>query len=168
MPHITWQFSTTDNEVSAVIRWKTDSEISHVDVITPEGKLLGATGDGTRIREPNYETFRLRIEVEVPVTLEQYNKFWSFMNSQIGGTYDFAGIAGIALGRNICAPADNFCSELQARGVNIFPPGAGIVWVAKDPSKVDPELLRVVLTAIPGAKERRNPPTLGTSSAWIN
>jgi hypothetical protein len=41
MKTITFQLSTSDAEISSLIRWKTDSEISHVDVVTPEGKPLG-------------------------------------------------------------------------------------------------------------------------------
>jgi hypothetical protein len=150
---ITWQFSTSDAEISSLIRWKTDSEISHVDVVTPEGKLLGAhIEDGVRVRDFNYSKFTLRIFVIVPVSDEQYAAFWAYVNSQVGCEYDKAGIIGIALGRNICAPGEVFCSELQTRGVE----QARIVHIAKDASKVDPEMLRVVLTAIPGAQEKRN------------
>lgn len=152
MKNLIFQFSTGDSKLSELIRWKTDSEISHVDVVTPEGKLLGAhIDDGVRVREPNYMQFTLRIRVTIPVSDAQYIAFWAFVNSKVGSTYDRAGILGIALGGNLAAPGDFFCSELQACAVR----AAAIVHIAKDPSKVDPEMLRVVLTAIPYATEQR-------------
>jgi hypothetical protein len=152
MKTITWQFSTGDSRISTLIRWKTDSEISHVDVVTPEGKLLGAHIEGgVQVREPDYMQFKLRIQVSIVVTDQQYAAFFAFVNSMVGRSYDSAGIVGIALGENICAPGEVFCSELQTRGIE----AATIVHIAKDPSKVDPEMLRVVLTAIPGATEKR-------------
>lgn len=152
MKSLTWQFSTGDSTISKAIRWKTDSEISHVDVVTPEGRLLGAhINDGVLVRELDYMAFDLRIRVTVPVGDEQFEKFWASVNSKIGEKYDKAGIAGIALGDNLAGPGTVFCSELQAQGIK----DAGIIWIAKDSSKIDPETLRLLVTAIPGATEKR-------------
>ncbi|MFL6314787.1 MAG: hypothetical protein ACJ71W_22000 [Terriglobales bacterium] len=73
------------------------------------------------------------------------------MNGKVGCAYDKAGIVGIALGKNIAGPGTVFCSELQARAIQ----DAGIIWIAKDASKIDPEMLRLLVTAIPGATEER-------------
>jgi hypothetical protein len=152
---ITFQFVTGNEAASALIRWKTDSEISHVNVVMPDGKLLGALLDGgVRVRDANYCKFTLQILVTVPLTDTECFLFWDSIAEAIGQQYDRAGIVGIALGNNLCAPGEVFCSELITRYVNQNS-AAKIVHIAKDPSKVDPEMLRVVLTAIPGATEKR-------------
>ena len=162
--NITWQFVTTSDEVSALIRWKTDSEISHVNAVTPEGKLLGALLDGgLQEREPNYGNFTLQILVTVPVTDEQAARFWQCLRSRIGEHYNCLGIVGIALGNNLTGSGHEFCSQAQSDAI-IFAP---IFRIAKDPSKIDPETLRLLLMAQPGATEKRieNPKAAAQSAA---
>jgi hypothetical protein len=155
MKTITFQFVRGDAFVSHLIEWKGDSEISHVNVVTPDGKLLGSLMDGgVQIRPADYEKFALQIRVTIPVTDQQYDAFWKDAYSTVGEKYDKAGIVGIALARNISTPGENFCSEWGTRRVNQNSP-AHILWIAKDPSKIDPETLRLLVTAIPGAKEER-------------
>lgn len=152
MKSITFQFVRGESLVSHLIEWKGDSEISHVNVVTPEGKLLGALmADGVKVRDFNYAKFALQILVIVPVTDTQYEKFWASVSSRLGEQYDKAGIVGIATGENISGPGTMFCSELQAKAIQ----DAQIIWIAKDASKIDPETLRLLVTAIPGAKEER-------------
>jgi hypothetical protein len=152
MKGITFQFVRGDALISHLIEWKGDSEISHVNVVTPDGQLLGALmQDGVKIRPADYAKFALQIRVTIPVTNEQYEKFWASVNAKVGCAYDKAGILGIALGDNIAGPGTVFCSELQAKAIQ----DAQIIWIAKDASKIDPETLRLLVTAIPGAKEER-------------
>lgn len=152
MKTITFQFVRGESLVSHLIEWKGDSEISHVNVVTPEGKLLGALiADGVKVRDLNYAKLELQILVIVPVTDAQYEEFWASVNSRLGEQYDKAGIVGIATGENISGPGTMFCSELQAKAIQ----DAQIIWIAKDASKIDPETLRLLVTAIPGAKEER-------------
>jgi hypothetical protein len=149
---ITFQFVRGEQFVSHLIEWKGDGEDSHVNVVTPDGRLLGSLMDGgVQIRPADYEKFALQIRVTIPVTDEQYEKFWASVNAKIGEKYDKAGILGIAMGINVASPGKVFCSELQAQGIK----DAGIIWIAKDASKIDPETLRLLVTAVPGAKEER-------------
>jgi hypothetical protein len=152
MKDITFQFVRGTSVASHLIEWKGDDEISHVNVVTPDGKLLGSLMDGgVQVRAADYEKFVLQIRVTIPVTDEQYDKFWASVNAKIGWKYDKAGIVGIALGRNIERAGTVFCSELQAKAIQ----DAQIIWIAKDPAKIDPETLRLLVTAIPGATEER-------------
>jgi hypothetical protein len=152
---ITWQFSTGDDAESALIRWKNDSEISHVDVITQNGDLLGARfKGGVLVRKPDYAKFLLRILVTIPVTDEQYSLFWDFVTSKIGQKYDTQSIIGIALGNNQSQPGTEDCSELQSDGVK-----AGVIFqIAKASYKIDPETFRLLVTAVPLATEVRYQP----------
>lgn len=152
MKTITFQFVQGSSFVSHLIEWKGDAEDSHVNVVTPEGKLLGSLMDGgVQVRPADYAKFALQIRVTIPVTGEQYDKFWRSVYSRVGEKYDKAGIIGIALGINLASPGKVFCSELQAKAIQ----DAGIIWIAKDASKIDPETLRLLVTAVPGAKEER-------------
>lgn len=152
MKTITFQFVRGTAFVSHLIEWKGDSEISHVNVVTPEGKLLGSLmNGGVQVRAADYDKFALQIRVTIPATDEQYDKFWRAIYSHVGEKYDRAGIVGIALGENVSGPGTVFCSELQAKAIQ----EANIIWIAKDASKIDPETLRLLVTAIPGAKEER-------------
>ncbi|MFL6314786.1 MAG: hypothetical protein ACJ71W_21995 [Terriglobales bacterium] len=76
MRSITFQFVRGEAFISHLIEWKGDSEISHVNVVTPDGKLLGALmQDGVKIRPADYAKFVLQIRVTIPATDEQYEKF---------------------------------------------------------------------------------------------
>jgi hypothetical protein len=164
MKTITFQFVRGEEFVSHLIEWKGDSEVSHVNVVTPDGKLLGSLMDGgVQARPADYAKFALQILVSIPVTDEQYDAFWKDAYSTVGEKYDKAGIIGIALGRNIHAQGQNFCSEWGTRRVNRDSP-ANVLWIAKDPSKIDPETLRLLLTAIPGATEQRITANAGLSA----
>jgi hypothetical protein len=152
MKSITFQFVRGEQFVSHLIEWKGDSEISHVNVITSDGRLLGSLMDGgVQVRPADYAKFVLQIRVTIPVTDAQFEKFWASVNSKVGCAYDKVGILGIAVGGNMAGPGTVFCSELQAKAIQ----DAGIIWIAKDASKIDPETLRLLVTAIPGAKEER-------------
>jgi len=152
MKSITFQFVHGTGLGSRLIEWKGDSEVSHVNVVTPDGQLLGALlNGGVKVRPRDYEKFALQILVTIPVSDEQYDAFWKDAESHIGEQYDCAGIVGIALGTNIKDAGEDFCSEWPCKSLT----AAGIVRIAKDPSKIDPETLRLLVTAIPGAVEQR-------------
>jgi hypothetical protein len=161
MKTITFQFVTEDSDLSALIRWKTDSEISHVNLCTPDGFLQGALLEGGIQKRPaNYSTFTLQLFVTIPCTDEQYDTFWSYANGRVGEHYNKAGIVGIALGKSITNPADSFCSEYASECIM----AAGIFNIAKDVTKVDPELLRMMLMSQAGATETRIESAKGVSA----
>lgn len=161
MPSVTFQFSRpdlnseslTDKIISEGIMKETRSEISHVDLITDKGTLLGAHIGGGIMERPNdYMVFGLRIQVAIPVMDEQLSKALTYARSMIGTSYDSMSIYGIAFGdARLHDTKKLICSSFHTLTVR----EAAIVVVAKDAWQVSPEELRMVLTAIPGAVEKR-------------
>ena len=155
MKTITWQFSTPkeQNEISKLIRLKTCSEISHVDVLTTDGKyLIGAhIADGMLARKVDYEEFGLRIQVTVDVTDQQCRLFWEYINSIIGQQYNCAGILAEATGFELTQQGHTFCSEAQADGIK----HCGRFKLMKDSCLIDPETLRMVVSSDYSSVERR-------------
>ena len=103
MTQIAFQFSTIkDDFIDWIIREKTKSEISHVDAIMSDGRLLGSqldsnTGPGVQIRNPGYKKFTKTITVTL------------FL--QIGKPYDVTAVFGLALHRDWREKSKWFCSE---------------------------------------------------------
>lgn len=112
MPKIQVQFSTQSTIPSAIIRWRDWSDYSHVELIMPDGKLLGANLDGVKLRDPYKVAKRLILEIEV--TEEQANRIYLNAMMQIGKKYDWAGIFGFVASRNWQETDKWFCSELIA------------------------------------------------------
>ena len=158
---LTFQFSRPDLEteslinkvISVGIMKDTRSEISHVDLMTDEGTLIGAhIGDGIQERAHDYMKFGLRILVKIPVSDEQKTKALVYARSMIGTSYDSLSICGIAFGdARLHDTSKLICSSFHTLTVR----EANIVRVAKDAWQVSPEELRLVLTAMVGAEETR-------------
>ncbi len=158
---IPFQFVQGSGLASWAIRWKTDAEFSHVNIRTPDNKLIGSLmKGGVQVRPLDYDTWKKQVYVFVPVTEEQYHLFWEDALADVGMKYDRAGIVGIALGTNLHNPKQSFCSEWGTRKVN-QDSKARIVTIRKDPSKIDPDTLRLILSAIPGAWEEHIPAAPG-------
>lgn len=102
------QFSKSRNPFSWLIRKFTWSDWSHVDVVLPSGKLLGATSGGVGLREPEDVKQSIRFKIDAPITaLEK-------IASQIGKPYDWRGVFGLWLKRDWQENDSWFCSELVA------------------------------------------------------
>jgi uncharacterized protein YycO len=115
MPLITLQFVTTSGISSALIRWGTWSDYSHVDCVLKDGRLLGAhLGSGVAIRPANYEKFSKVARYISPVTNQQEQDIYKFLFAQIGKPYDWRSIVGFTVKRDWKAPDSWFCSELIA------------------------------------------------------
>jgi hypothetical protein len=159
---VTLQFSTPDlahqnfqdRLVSTGIKKMTRSEISHVDLVMPDGTLLGAhMTNGIQRRPADYEKFGLRIRVTVPASDPQQAAFYGYALSMTGTPYDVETIVGIATGdARKHTPGKMICSEFAAYAVDDH---SGICRVAKDKWQVSPEELRIALMALPGAVEER-------------
>jgi len=108
---ITLQFSTTNHPLSRLICWSTWSPYSHVDLVMPDGRLLGAVwGAGVSVRRPRRDYTRVtRLVADIP--FEQYYKA---LITQIGKPYDWRGVLGVAFHRDWQKSDSWFCSELQA------------------------------------------------------
>lgn len=106
---ITVQFSRKRDPFSALIRWFTWSQYSHVDLVLPDGRLLGATAlRGVDIREPeDFEAVK-RFTVDAPTDVLK------LASLQVGKPYDWPGIFGIVGRHDWQDPSRWFCSELVA------------------------------------------------------
>lgn len=106
------QFSTQRTLGSWLIRKFTWSDYSHVDIVLPDGRLLGAMSDGVAIREP-YPCDRVaRYKLDIPMISHDLAKI--FAEDQLGKDYDWPAIFGMIIRNNWQQPDRWFCSELVA------------------------------------------------------
>lgn len=111
MNRITFQFSSSRDPLSALIRWFSHSNYSHVDLVRNDGSLLGARFEGgVAVRPDGYANFNrtLRVTVDSPAARAVYD----YAESQVGKPYDWRAIAGFASGRSWMDDDRWFCSEL--------------------------------------------------------
>ncbi len=128
--------------------------LSHVDVETDDGNgLIGARSDdigggsGVRLRPYPYEKVVAVVRIELQVLEEQHARFWAFIEAQIGKPYDKLAIFAFVIDRNWRDEDAWFCSELQARALEV----AGVLREAFLPvNKVTPVMLAELLTEIGG------------------
>jgi uncharacterized protein YycO len=112
MANITLQFSTEKGIGSLIIRRMTWSEYSHVDIVMPNGDLLGARANGgVQIRKPGYGKFT---KVHHEVAVDAPDSVYEFAKSQVGKPYDWKAILNFGLERNWQEDDSWFCSELVA------------------------------------------------------
>jgi hypothetical protein len=107
---------------------------THVEVVLPDGSLLGAHAvGGVQIRPAGYDKDTTTHELIVLISFKMdmtaaqepaydsaaiyEKKFYDFLHAQIGKPYDFTGVAGLAVGRNWREDDSWFCSELVARAL---------------------------------------------------
>lgn len=106
---ITLQFSTTSRPASRLICWGTWGRHSHVDLVLPDGQLLGAVPGGVQVRPFDPSALRIeRHQVDAPDTVLER------AISQQGRPYDWPGVLGYALRRDWQEDDSWFCSELVA------------------------------------------------------
>lgn len=141
-----WQLVQGRELSSKLIGWFGGGGYSHVDVITPTGKLRGARSDiiggahkpGYFDRDWNYaqKDWIKRTVFTLDVTERQEKLYWEFSDKCIGAPYDKRGILGFATGkRDWHDPAAWFCSEqvyADCECAGIFNPMPEDAW------KVDP------------------------------
>jgi uncharacterized protein YycO len=99
---------------SWIISKKTWSDITHTSAFLNDEVVIEAWGGGVTKRtwrEGHTPGTRIRI-MRVECTWEQEEKFYAFLESQIGKKYDFAGILGFGLSANLECKDRWFCSEL--------------------------------------------------------
>lgn len=131
---ITLQFSTTSAFISRAIRFITWSEFSHVDVVLPDGGLLGAHLDGVKIRRPETQKFTKTARFTVSMTPEQEARFYEFLYKQVGKPYDKTAIFGILVHRDWQEDDSWFCSELVAAACEY----AGVSLIREKRNRITP------------------------------
>lgn len=117
---------------SWLIRRFTYSEISHVDLVMPDGQMLGARSNaisypgraakipaGVQIRPVDYLKFSRVIFAFLPCTEAQADVIYSAAKSQVGKSYDLDAIVDFVVedadkGPNDGGSASWMCSELAA------------------------------------------------------
>lgn len=125
---------------------------SHVDAIMPDGRLLGARDDicgdipaGVQVRPKNYKNFERTRKIYLPCPPHMATAFYDFLKLQLGKPYDERAIIAFATGSDWRDPAAWFCSELQARALEVagwfpFP-------LASPVNKIDPDDLYLAISA---------------------
>lgn len=124
---ILWQLVVGTGPLSKLIAWR--STFSHIDVITPDGKLRGAQDEaygapaaGYFDREPFYYKWSRRMVLALPVTRPQWDAYWEFSDKQLGKKYDNPGLVAFLTGhystnRNWRDDKVWFCSEEVAANI---------------------------------------------------
>lgn len=117
---IVLQFVSGNDLGARLIKWFSHSaEFSHVDVVWPDGKLLGARSDlvggappGVQFRDPAYVEGQETLRVEIGAADVERQAFYDFLLMQEGKPYDMTGILAFVLDRDWQEEDSWFCSEL--------------------------------------------------------
>lgn len=143
---------------SRLIAWFSSAHLSHVDVVMPNGKLLGARsdnvggGDGVLERPNPYEEVASIVYFDVPATLQQEALFYRFLADQLGKPYDHLAIFAFFLNRNWRDEDAWICSELVAAALEY----AGIMPTVYLPAnKITPVMLAALVSELPGAELKK-------------
>ncbi len=119
MKELTWQLVKGKGFSSWGIGYWGAGWYSHIDVLTPLGKLRGARSDvikgikaGYEDRPFDYETWRTQTQYTIMVTDAQWTAYWAFSDAQLGKPYDSRGLVEtFVLGRNWRDDNAWWCSE---------------------------------------------------------
>jgi uncharacterized protein YycO len=150
---ITLQFVRGTDLGARLIRWFGGGpSYSHVDIVMPDGELLGARSDtvgdippGVRIRPAAYIQSEIFLRVSIPANADQERYFYAFLNEQIGKPYDKVSIFSFLTGRNWRDESAWFCSELAAAALE----QAGLLKVPQLPvNKITPATLLVIVSSV--------------------
>lgn len=123
---VTLQFSAQDDLGSLAIRYFEHGQWSHVDLVLPDGSLLGARSDkilgippGVQVRPSTYANFTSKQIVALPCADHQAEAAYEFAHEQIGKPYDATAILAFAIGRDWRSDDSWFCSELAAAAIEM-------------------------------------------------
>lgn len=112
------QFVGATDLGSGAIKWFTQGEVSHVDIVLPDGSLLGSRSDtidgippGVQIRPTGYAVWEKVVGVSLSCPPDMETDFYRFATAEIGKPYDELGILGFVFGRNWRDDKAWFCSE---------------------------------------------------------
>lgn len=110
---------------SRLIEWGTHSQLSHMDILLPDGWLVGARSDnpkdqsgrrfgkGVQVRSPHYYgRVESTLTIQIPVTAKQKRVFYTLLAEQVGKPYDHTAIWGFVLNRDWREIDSWICSEM--------------------------------------------------------
>lgn len=112
------QFVQGKGPVSRSIAWFSSGHFSHVDIVLPDGTLLGARSDnadgvkGVAIRRSDYEVWHKRVVFSIPCTDLQHEAAYDFARKQVGKPYDHTAILGFIFNRAWMDSDSWYCAEL--------------------------------------------------------
>ena len=140
---------------SHVIEWGTRCRWSHTEAVMNDRDTLGAMlHGGVKVRsmsEPCYGNVKASETWAVPAAPGQVGAFWGFLDAQIGCPYDWRAIVSFGLGeRDWRAPGAWFCSELQARALEV----AGVILLPKalPVERITPRDVYMLIQQLPHAR----------------
>lgn len=139
----TWRERWRDKmpfDVSLWICRLTHSPFSHVDLLTDDGYLLGASDNlhapvigpksnprGVALRPQDYQRFAVRRDVVIPTTAERKKRFTDFCMAQLGKPFDSGALSPFAFLSPNFAERDWriddlwWCAELMGRASEMAP-----------------------------------------------
>jgi hypothetical protein len=131
---------------------------SHVDIVLPDGSLLGARDDviggapraGIYIRPDHYEKWLRRCIVEIPCTKAQADAAEKWGHAQVGKEYDRGAILSFIFGTKQHEPGHWICSAL---GTGFLRAGKLLHELPIHPSQVTPNALHLLATAGSGGTQ---------------
>jgi uncharacterized protein YycO len=152
MGRINLQFAESTSIGGRIIEWYDHGRFAHVDVVYPNGDLIGARDDvvagipsGVQVRPSTYLGDSKVFKVEIITSDNLAGKFYDFISAQIGKPYDESAIAGFVAGRNWYRTGEWFCSELVAAGLV----SSGYLLPLSAPAnKIAPDDLLLVLSGL--------------------
>ena len=157
---ITLQFCSFPSPMGRAIRWFTQGSVGHVDMVLPDGSLLGAqyasgmgAPSGVQIRPAGYGGMTNRILVRIPWP-EDDARVWQFMHEQIGKPYDTTAIWGFVFGRNWRDPGAWYCAEIFG---GLFEYIGLIPHIETPISKITPSMLFFASSILPGVTVEKLP-----------
>jgi len=113
------QFVGNPSLASRAIEWLGSGSFSHVDIVLPDGRLLGARSDkiggapaGVQIRTPDYDKWFAVSRITLELSKSQTKQFMDYAKKQIGKPYDKLAIFSFIVNRNWVEEDSWFCSEL--------------------------------------------------------
>jgi uncharacterized protein YycO len=123
---------------------------THVDAVMPDGRKIGAIGDGVKARPADYdERTEQRLLLELDCDQATADRFHTFLREQIGKPYDFTAIAAFVARRDWQRPDSWFCSELIAAA--LLECGFLRHTLAATANKITPRDLLLILSCRPDA-----------------
>ena len=153
MPQVTAQFVLGYGLISSLISYR-GGRYSHVDLVLPDGRLLGARSDkigfippGVQIRPPVYDHWKICDRFSLDCTKQQADTFYDFGIDQIGKPYDKIGILGFIADRDWREEDAWFCSELLTAALEL----ALSVNLPLGVNKIDPTAAALIFSTL-GAK----------------
>lgn len=116
---VTILFSRRVHPGSWLIRAVTWSEWSHVELVLPDGRLLGAAAPHGVV----YDTLENRLSIASEVAMMQLpgdeDAALAWAVQQLGRPYDWLGVAGVGLHRDWEEDDRWFCSEFVAAAMKV-------------------------------------------------